>query len=157
MSRRRESVWEYPRPPRVEKSEKKIRVVFDGETVAETTKALRILETSHPPTYYIPLNDIRSELLIRNKRRTLCEWKGEARYYDLRGSRRTAVAAAWEYAEPEPGYEMLRGHLAFYAAAMEACYVGNEQVDPQNGSFYGGWITSEIEGPFKGGPGTGGW
>lgn len=153
----KESVWDYPRPPRVEQSLKRIRIYFDGKLLADSKDVLRVLETSHPPTYYIPRSDILEELLERHPKRTFCEFKGEATYYTVRGPHQSAEAAAWEYPRPRKGYEPLVDHLAFYAASMERCFVDDEQVDPQEGSFYGGWITSEIEGPFKGGPGTWGW
>jgi len=153
----RESVWSYPRPPRVERSNRRIRVYFDGELIADTTRALRVLETSHPPTYYIPKEDIRQELLTPHERRTMCEWKGEAKYYSIESRGNHAEAAVWEYREPGDEYQELKGHLAFYASAVVACYVDEERVDAQAGTFYGGWITSDIEGPFKGGPGTRGW
>ncbi len=155
--RKQESVWDYPRPPRVEPTGKLIRVIFNGETVAETQRALRVLETSHPPVYYIPPEDVRMALLTRTARRTLCEFKGVASYWSLRVGERVAENAAWAYLDPAPGYEALKGYLAFYPGKVDACYVDGERVRPQEGDFYGGWITAEIVGPFKGGPGTEGW
>jgi len=152
-----ESVWDYPRPPRVEASQKPVRVEFAGEVIAETTRAYRVLETSHPPVFYIPLEDVRGEFLRPSRRRTYCEFKGEAGYYDLVAGGREVREAAWYYPEPSARYEVLRGHVAFYPGRVDAAWVGDEQVTPQEGDFYGGWITSEIEGPFKGGPGTAGW
>jgi uncharacterized protein (DUF427 family) len=152
-----ESVWSYPRPPRVEPSTRRVRVVFNGVTVAETTRALRVLETSHPPVYYIPPDDVRTEYVRPSRRRTFCEFKGEARYYDLEVGGRVAGDAAWCYPSPVSAYEALRDHVAFYPGRVDACYVDDEQVQPQAGDFYGGWITREIAGPFKGGPGTAGW
>jgi uncharacterized protein (DUF427 family) len=152
-----ESVWDYPRPPRVEPTPRTVRVVFNGVTVAETTHALRVLETSHPPVYYIPPEDVHVEYLRPSRRRTFCEFKGEACYYDLDVDGRVAEDAGWYYADPARGYEALRGHVAFYPGRVDACFVDEEQVHPQAGDFYGGWITSEISGPFKGGPGTSGW
>ena len=152
-----ESVWDYPRPPRVEASQKPVRVEFAGEVIAETTRAYRVLETSHPPVFYIPLEDVRGEFLRPSRRRTYCEFKGEAGYYDLVAGGREVREAAWYYPEPSARYEVLRGHVAFYPGRVDAAWVGDEQVTPQDGDFYGGWITSEIEGPFKGGPGTAGW
>ena len=152
-----ESVWDYPRPPRVEASQKPVRVEFAGEVIAETTRAYRVLETSHPPVYYIPLDDVRSEFLRPSLRHTYCEFKGEAGYYDLVAGGREVREAAWYYPEPSARYEVLRDHVAFYPGRVDAAWVGDEQVTPQEGDFYGGWITSEIEGPFKGGPGTTGW
>jgi uncharacterized protein (DUF427 family) len=157
MSEGRESVWEYPRPPRLERSKRRIRVYFDGELIADSSRTLRVLETSHPPTYYIPKEDINQERLRGHPKRTLCEFKGQAKYYTLESEGKSAEAAAWEYPEPPERYRELTGHIAFYAGAVDECYVDDEQVDAQAGSFYGGWITSDIEGPFKGGPGTMGW
>ncbi|MDX1711808.1 MAG: DUF427 domain-containing protein [Rhodovibrionaceae bacterium] len=152
-----ESVWDYPRPPRIEPVADRIVVRFAGEIVAETTGALRVLETSHPPTYYIPAADVRTSLLAPHPRRTLCEFKGTARYWTLHLKAERAEAAAWSYPRPWPGYEALKDHLAFYADAMQACFVGEERVDAQASGFYGGWITARIVGPFKGAPGTEGW
>ena len=157
MSASRESVWDYPRPPAVEPVSSRIRVYFAGLPIADTTGAVRVLETSHPPTYYIPKRDVETDFLEEHSKVTFCEWKGRARYYTVKKGSKEAPAAAWEYPEPNPGYRGLRGMLSFYAGAMERCYVGEELVDPQLGTFYGGWITSTIDGPFKGGPGTSGW
>jgi uncharacterized protein (DUF427 family) len=170
--RPRESVWDYPRPPRVEASGRRVRVVFAGRTIAETTHALRVLETSHPPVYYVPFEDVVAGVLIPARKRTWCEFKGEAAYYDVvaagdaeggdaeggsTGDIHIAADAAWQYPHPARGYEALAGHVAFYPGRMDACYVDGERVVPQEGDFYGGWVTAEIEGPFKGGPGTRGW
>jgi uncharacterized protein (DUF427 family) len=152
-----ESVWDYPRPPRVEVSTRRVRVEFAGVVIADTTRALRVLETSHPPVFYIPPEDVRSEYLRPGPRTTWCEFKGEAMYYDLVAGERTAANAAWYYPDPTRGYEALRDHIAFYPGRVDAAWVDDEQVQPQPGDFYGGWITSEIEGPFKGAPGTAGW
>ncbi len=152
-----ESVWDYPRPPRVEPVAQRVRVLFNGETIADTTRALRVLETSHPPTYYIPPEDIQMAFLRATPRRTVCEFKGQAGYFTLQVGERRSEEAAWAYASPAPGYEALRGHLAFYASRVDACFVGEEQVQAQEGDFYGGWITSKVRGPFKGGRGTVGW
>ena len=160
-----ESVWEYPRPPRVEPVPERIRVVVDGLTIADTKRAFRVLETSHPPSYYVPLEDVRGDLLPANARTSLCEFKGRATYVDLHipgeltASRRprTVAGVAWTYPAPAPGYEAIRGHLAFYASRVDEAWVGDERATAQKGDFYGGWITSRVAGPFKGGPGTGGW
>jgi uncharacterized protein (DUF427 family) len=152
-----ESVWDYPRPPRVEAGTRLVRVELAGVVVAETTRALRVLETSHPPVYYIPPEDVRREYLRPSRRRTWCEFKGEAAYYDLAVGEREVRDAAWYYPEPARGFEELRDHIAFYPGRVDAAYVDDEQVRAQAGDFYGGWVTSEIEGPFKGGPGTAGW
>ena len=152
-----ESVWDYPRPPRVEASQRSVRVEFAGEVIAETTRAWRVLETSHPPVYYIPLEDVRSEFLRASQRRTYCEFKGEAGYYDLVVAGREVKNAAWYYSEPNACFEAIRDHVAFYPGKVDAAWVDEERVEAQAGDFYGGWITSEIEGPFKGGAGTASW
>ncbi|MEO8611812.1 MAG: DUF427 domain-containing protein [Chloroflexota bacterium] len=152
-----ESVWDYPRPPRAELTPKRIRVVFNGKTIADTTRAVRILETSHPPVYYIPAQDVRMEYLTVASRRTFCEFKGSASYWTLKVGNRRVENAAWSYQTPSAGYESIKGYLAFYPSKVDACYVDDEQVQPQEGDFYGGWITSYIVGPFKGGAGTWGW
>lgn len=152
-----ESVWDYPRPPRVEPTSKRIRVYFNGTLIADTTNAKRVLETSHPPVYYIPAEDIASGILEPTPRHTFCEFKGEASYYTIKVGDQTADNAAWYYPRPSHGYESIAHHLAFYPSKMEACYVDDERVQAQEGDFYGGWITNDIVGPFKGGPGTRGW
>ncbi len=153
----RESVWDYPRPPRLEPCTLRIRVEFNGETIADTTNAYRLLETSHPPTYYIPRSSLKTEFLKPNPQRSFCEFKGSASYWDLQVGERSSPACAWSYATPSPAYAPLRDHLAFYANRVDACYVGDELVQPQPGDFYGGWITSNLVGPFKGVPGSRGW
>ncbi len=152
-----ESVWDYPRPPRIEKTEKRIQVVFNGETIADTTNAYRILETSHPPSYYIPPEDVKMEYLATTSRRTMCEWKGASKYFTVEVDGKKAEDAAWCYPTPNDRYQDAAGYLCFYASQMDACYVDGELVQAQEGDYYGGWITSEIVGPFKGGPGTWGW
>lgn len=153
-----ESVWEYPRPPRLEPTTRRIRVVFDGTTIVDSRRALRLLETSHPPTYYIPRSDVREgHLRAAQGGPTFCEWKGQASYFDVVSGNRVAPRAAWTYPDPVAAYAALRDHVAFYPDPMDACFVDDERVAPQSGSFYGGWITSDIVGPFKGGPGTAGW
>jgi uncharacterized protein (DUF427 family) len=152
-----ESVWDYPRPPRLEDSTKRIRIVFNGVTIADTQRAKRILETSHPPVYYIPPQDVRMDLLTPARRTTVCEWKGAANYYTLNVGGKVAEQAAWFYPQPNAQYAAIQDYIAFYPGKMDACYVDDEQVKPQPGDFYGGWITSEIVGPFKGDPGTMGW
>lgn len=152
-----ESVWDYPRPPRVEPSGKHIVVVFSGVALADTHHAVRVLETSHPPVYYIPREDVRMEYLSPTSHHTVCEYKGQASYYTLSVNGRNVENAAWTYAHPARGYEALAHAIAFYPGRMEACYVDGERVRAQPGDFYGGWVTSDIVGPFKGGPGTAGW
>ena len=152
-----ESVWDYPRPPRLEPTAKLVVVRFGGVVLAETRNAQRLLETSHPPTYYLPPQDVRMEYLRPTGRRTHCEFKGSAVYYDVEVGGRRAPAAAWSYPDPVRTYAALEDHLAFYPSAMEACFVDGEEVVAQQGDFYGGWITSDIVGPFKGAAGTWGW
>lgn len=152
----RESVWNYPRPPRVEPVPQAIRVVFAGKTIAETDDAKRVLETSHPPVYYIPRESFLCELLPSD-RRSFCEWKGLASYWSLREGDRTAEECAWSYSNPTAAFSSIRDHIAVYPAAMDACFVDGERVSPQPGGFYGGWVTANLVGPFKGGPGTMGW
>lgn len=152
-----ESVWDYPRPPCVEPSSKRVRIIFNGEAIVDTTRAIRVLETSHPPAYYIPPNDILMQYFTATDRHTVCEYKGMASYWTIRVKGKSAENAAWSYPNPAPGYEAIKNYLAFYPSRMEACFVDDERVTPQEGDFYGGWITSEIAGPFKGGPGTWGW
>lgn len=152
-----ESVWEYPRPPRVEAARRRVRVAFGGVVLAESTSAYRVLETAGPPVYYMPRRDIRMEHLEPSDHSSLCEWKGIGRYWSVRVGERFAEDAAWSYPEPWAGFEALRDHLAFNAAKMDACYVGEHRVRPQPGDYYGGWITPEVVGPFKGVPGSGQW
>jgi uncharacterized protein (DUF427 family) len=144
-----ESVWDYPRPPRVEATSKRIKVVAGGKTIAETTRALRVLETSHPPVYYIPREDVRTELLVPGTGRSVCEFKGFARFYTILVDGRRIENGAWTYPDPWEGYQMLKGHLAFYPRLMDECTVDDEPVTPEPGDFYGGWITSDIAGPFR--------
>ncbi len=152
-----ESVWDYPRPPRLENSTRHIQVVAAGVTIADTHLAKRVLETSHPPVYYIPPQDVRMDLLRESPGSTWCEWKGVASYYDVVVEQRVILRAAWTYADPIPSFEGIRDHIAFYPSRMDRCTVDGEEVTAQEGDFYGGWITSEIVGPFKGAPGTRGW
>ena len=151
---RTESVWDYPRPPVVDPDDRLVRVSFEGLTIAESNQTVRILETSHPPVFYIPPRDIELSLLSMSQRSTFCEFKGEASYWDLSSAGIDSVG--WSYPNPSPGFEAIRDWMAFYPSKVD-CYVDGEQVKPQEGDFYGGWITPEIRGPFKGGPGTWGW
>lgn len=146
-----ESVHDYPRPPKVEPVPQRIRVVFGGVTVADTTRAHRVLETTHPPVYYIPRDDVLAGTLeASGGGTTFCEWKGSARYFDLVAGERRSERAAWSYPAPTAGYEAIRDAVAFYCGPLDACFVGEEQATPQPGGFYGGWVTSGIVGPFKG-------
>jgi uncharacterized protein (DUF427 family) len=152
-----ESVWDYPRPPRLEDSPKQIQVIFNGVVIADTHQAKRVLETSHPPVYYIPPADINPDCLIASAQSSWCEWKGRAGYYTIAVGDRQVPNAAWFYPDPTPAFASIKDYVAFYPHLMEACYVDGERVQPQPGSFYGGWVTSDIVGPFKGAVGTWGW
>lgn len=152
-----ESVWDYPRPPRVQKSNKRVRIIFNGKTIVDTTDAYRVLETSHPPSYYIPQKDIKMEYFTKTSRRTVCEWKGAASYWTIEVDNKKVDNTAWMYPTPNQDFEDIKDHLAFYPSKMDECYVDDERVQAQAGDFYGGWITSDIVGPFKGGAGTLGW
>lgn len=152
-----ESVWDYPRPPRAELSAHHIQVLFNGITIADTHNAWRVLETSHPPAYYIPPQDVRTAYFTRVSSQTWCEWKGQATYYDIVCNGKRASRAAWTYDAPTAAFAPIAGYYAFYPALMDACFVDGEQVRSQAGDFYGGWITDAIVGPFKGEPGTWGW
>ena len=152
-----ESVWDYPRPPRVEPVTLRVRVLVGDVTLADSVDARRVLETSHPPVYYLPQADVVMSYLTPTERTTFCEFKGRARYWTLRVGDREVPNVAWSYPAPARGFEAIRDHLAFYPSKVDACYVGNERVQAQAGDFYGGWITADIVGPFKGGPGTTGW
>ena len=149
---RMENVWDYPRPPAVAPCPQRVRVELGGAVLADSTRALRVLETSHPPVIYIPAEDV-VPLTESRARSTWCEFKGRARYLDA-GDRR---AIGWTYPEPSPGYEALRDHIAFYPGRVGAAWLDDERVQAQAGDFYGGWITSDLVGPFKGPPGTLGW
>ncbi len=152
-----ESVWDYPRPPRVEVVSSRVRVEFGGILLAESLRAFRVLETSSPPVYYLAPQDIHMEYLDPIEGSSLCEWKGLARYWSVRVRDRMADRVAWSYPDPDHGYEVIKDHLAFYAGKMDACYVGDRRVTPQPGLYYGGWVTPDVVGPFKGEPGTEEW
>lgn len=151
-----ESVWDYPRPPRLEVTDRHLVVAFGGEVVAETSRAHRVLETSQPPAYYVDPADVRTDRLRPSTRRTFCEWKGQASYFDVVVGDAVAESAVWTYPTPVPAFEAIRGHLAFYAQLLD-CSVDGEAVVGNEGTFYGGWITSHVVGPFKGGAGTAHW
>ena len=152
-----ESVWDYPRPPRLEETRRHIQVIFGGVIIADSIHAKRVLETSHAPTYYLPPEDVRLEYFEPSRRRTVCEWKGRAVYFDIKVGDRVVQDAAWSYPEPTPAFAPIRGHIAVYPQEMDACLVDGEPAEPQPGSFYGGWVTSDIVGPFKGVPGSTFW
>jgi uncharacterized protein (DUF427 family) len=146
-----ESVWDYPRPPRIERDSRKLVVRAVDAVIAETNAALRVLETASPPTFYLPFADVRTDRLVAAAGASWCEWKGRARYWSL-----DAQTIAWSYDDPLPGFESLRDHFGFYPGRV-ACTVGGIRVEPQPGGFYAGWITPEIVGPWKGADGTEGW
>lgn len=153
-----ERVWDYPRPPAVAPCERRVRVELAGVVLADSTRALRVLETSHPPTIYVPLGDVREGLLAEsNARSTWCEFKGAARYLDAVVDERRFKAVAWTYPDPSPGYEALRHHVAFLPGRVDAAWLDDERVQAQQSDFYGGWITSDLVGPFKGPVGTLAW
>lgn len=152
-----ESVWDYPRPPRLESTNKHLKIIFNGEIIAETNHAIRVLETSHPPVYYFPPEDVRMEFFRKEINTSFCEWKGRAGYYGLKVGEKTVENAGWFYLNPTKSFADIKGFFAFYPSKMDACYVDDELVETQEGDFYGGWITKDIVGPFKGGAGTWGW
>lgn len=152
-----ESVWDYPRPPRVEQVTPQVTIRLGGELIADTRSAVRVLETSHPPVYYVPIADFIPGALAASSGTSFCEFKGAAGYFDVRGGTDVRPGAAWNYPHPTPGFEALVDRVAVYAAQMDECTVGGEIVVPQPGGFYGGWVTSAVVGPFKGIPGSLGW
>ena len=147
-----ESVWNYPRPPSAEVTGRHVVVEVGGRVVADTTRAIRVCETSHPPVYYIPRDDVADGVLQRTDGTSWCEWKGAATYWDVVVDGHRARAAGWSYEQPSPGFEHLRGAVAFYPGRVGRALVDGEVVRPQTGDFYGGWVTAEVVGPFKGGP-----
>ena len=169
MSLPPESVWDYPRPPRLEPVAQSLRIVLGGRVVAQTLAGWRVLETSHPPVYYLPPDAFAAGVLVPAPGGSFCEWKGRARYWSLVARRDAgnaapgdagevrAEAAGWSYPEPTAAFAAIRDHVAVYAGRVEACFVDDERVTPQPGGFYGGWVTGNLRGPFKGGPGSLGW
>ena len=149
-----ESVWAYPRPAIAEPCARRIQVLHGDESLADTVRSVRTLETSHPPTYYIPREAVADGVLRPSARRSLCEWKGQASYFDVYAGGEVFADAAWSYAHPTAPFAMIAGHVAFYPAPFDACLVDGERAAPQPGGFYGGWITSREAGPFKGVPGS---
>ena len=152
-----ESVWDYPRPPRIEPSSERVVVTHAGRVLADTTASLRVLETSHPPTYYLPASSFAGGVLRAAEGASWCEWKGQASYLDVVGGDVVAARAGWFYPVPTAPYAALVDHVAVYPGLVDRCTVDGEVVRPQPGNFYGGWITSRVTGPFKGGLGTSGW
>lgn len=152
-----ENVWDYPRPPSIESSDEHLVVTFGGVVIADTTTSYRICETSHPPTYYLPLASFADGVLQPIDGTTFCEWKGAASYFDVVSAGRTLQAGAWTYLQPSSRFVDLLGHVAIYPSKVDSATIDGEVVQPQDGDFYGGWITSRVTGPFKGAPGTLGW
>lgn len=152
-----ESVWDYPRPPAIRAGTQQVVVVLGGVQICETKAGWQVLETSHPPTYYLPRSAFRPGALVPASGHSFCEWKGQASYLDIVGGEKVASRAGWYYPTPDPAYAALIGHVAVYAGAMDRCLVDGELVVPQPGGFYAGWITSAVRGPFKGIPGSTGW
>ena len=153
-----ESVWDYPRPPRVEVVPERVQVLVGGRPLADSARALRVLETAGAPVYYLPPADVdRTRLRRASTRSTFCEWKGTADYFDYDDGARQTRRIAWAYHEPFAGYEAIRDHLAFYAGKVDEAWVGEERATPQPGLYYGGWVTSRVRGPMKGAPGSEGW
>lgn len=152
-----ESVWDYPRPPLVRATDRLVEVILGGELICRTRAAVQVCETSHPPTWYLPRADFAEDALTPGEGSSFCEWKGAARYLDVHGGGLTVPAAAWFYPDPAPGFAALIDRVALYPGRMDECRVDGRPVLPQPGGFYGGWITPELTGPFKGAPGTLGW
>ncbi len=153
----RESVWSYPRPPAVEGDDREVVITHGDIEIVRSTSTVRVLETSHPPTFYIPIADVAAGVLQPTSHQTFCEFKGVASYWDVHAGSVVVPRAAWGYQRPSAGYASLVDRVAFYPGRFDLVTVGGERVLAQEGDFYGGWITSEIDGPFKGGPGTLGW
>lgn len=151
------SVWDFPRPPMIEPEPRRVRVILGGQVIAESSRCLRVLETSHPPGIYIPPDDIVAGALTAAPGSSVCEWKGRATYWTASGGGVQAPSAAWSYPEPTERFAAITRHVSFYPGRVDACYLDRELVTPQEGDFYGGWITADVVGPFKGGPGTWGW
>ena len=150
-------MWDYPRPPVADPTAERVVVRLGGEVVCDTVRAVRVLETSHPPTYYLPRDDYVDGALVPADGSSWCEYKGLASYFDVVGGRAVAERAAWGYPDPTAAFEALRGFVSLYPGRMDECTVDGEVVRPQEGGFYGGWITDRVVGPFKGGPGSNGW
>ena len=151
-----ESVWDYPRPPKLERDRRLITVSVNGKVIAESNSAIRALETASPPTFYIPPKDVDETTLTLGSRFSLCEWKGVAQYWNVNFNTFAIEGAAWYYLDPYQEFESIAGYFSFYPHRL-SCYIDRELARPQPGKLYGGWITNEIIGPFKGNPGTENW
>ena len=156
LSPGQESVWDYPRPPCLVPDQRRVVVRIQGKLLADSSSTLRILETASPPTFYLPPGDVNVSGLVLTDATSVCEWKGTAKYWALRETEKAVDPVAWVYSHPYPGFESIAGYFSFYPGSVE-CYVNDERVLPQPGGFYGGWVTKEIAGPFKGQIGTSGW
>lgn len=152
-----ESVWDYPRPPRVEAVHARVTIELGGRLIADTTRAMRVLETSHPPAYYLPPDDFVEGALKPSEGSSSCEFKGRASYYDIAGNSAVAPGAGWYYPKPSRGFDAIAGFVSVYPGRMDRCTVDGEVVTAQEGGFYGGWVTANVVGPFKGGTDTWGW
>ena len=152
-----ESVWDYPRPPRLEPVHGRVTIEFNGQVIVDTTRAMRVLETSHPPTVYVPPEDVKGDFVKAAGGASMCEWKGRAGYVDVAVDGKRVEHAAWFYADPTPAFRDIKDYLSFYPSKMDRCTLDGETVTAQEGDFYGGWITSKVVGPFKGAGGTWGW
>ncbi len=152
-----ESVWDYPRPPAIEPVSEHIRIIHDGEIIYDGNRSFRVLETSHPPTYYLPFSGFKEGVLIRTEKSSFCEFKGVAHYYHIKVGTQIFESVAWGYDHPNDKFHQIKDHVSVYANKVDQCLIGEEVIQPQEGDFYGGWITNKVVGPFKGGPGTWGW
>ena len=152
-----ESVWDYPRPPALDPSDEHVVVEFAGRVIADTRRSIRVLETSHPPSYYLPSADVDATVFVPSERVTVCEFKGAAAYAHLVVGEERSELACWWYPEPVPRYARLRDHVTFYPGRVGRCLVDGVPVSPSDGGFYGGWITPRVVGPFKGAPGSEWW
>ena len=157
MTLNKENVWNYPRPAIYQIHKGTIEVIVDNKTIAKTNKALRVIETSHPPTYYFPPEDVAMNLLKKNNSSSFCEWKGKANYVDLHLGKTKILNIGWFYNSPNKKFQPIKEHISFYASKADKCIVNGELVKKQEGQFYGGWITKNLTGPFKGAKGTTFW
>lgn len=157
MTHTLENVGDYPRPPALEPFAASVRIDFGGQTICTSNNAWRVMETFHPPTYYIPVSDFTEGVLRPAQGSSMCEWKGQANYFDIVAGNQIAPRAGWTYRRPTQRFATIKDHVAVYAEPMDACFVDGEKVAPQPGNFYGGWVNSWITGPIKGAPGTTHW
>ena len=157
MNLKKENVWDYPRPAICQPHIGTIEVILDNKTLAKTDNAIRVIETSHPPTYYFPPEDVKKNLLNENNHRSYCEWKGKASYLDLNMNKQRVLNIAWYYSCPKKEFLLIKNFISFYASKTQKCFVNGEIVKKQDGDFYGGWITNNLTGPFKGALGTLDW